>query len=545
MTTLAARHSAFALRAPSGAFVALARRALRDARTRTIACIYIFALVSYIQPVAYRHTYPTLAERITFARSFAHNKAVVLFYGKAYDLLTVGGYSAWRVGGVLSIFAAVFGLLAAVRVLRTEEEAGRAEVVLAAPVGRGTACRASMTAIGVGAVGLWAASFVGLLVGGLPAGGSAYLALAIASVVPAFVGIGALASQVAPTRRMALELGGALVGFCFLLRVIADTSSSLGWLRWMTPLGWAEALRPFTGPQPLVLLLPLATSAALLLAAARIAARRDIGTGLLAVHDSARTRPWLLSSPTAQALRAELGGLIVWLSSIGALALVIGIISKSISSAGISKQLDRELARLGAGSVLRPAGYIGFSFSFYILAISLFAVSQVAALWHEESQERLETLLSLPVSRARWLGGRLLLAGATALAISLAAAVFTWLGASSQGVSLSLTKMLEAGVNCLPVALLFLGVAALAYAVLPRASVGIGYGLVTAAYLWQLFGSLLGAPGWLVDATPFAHVGLVPAQPLRAGAAVVMLAIGVLAAVVAVHLFERRDLVGA
>ena len=75
--------------------------------------------------------------RLAFAHSFADNKAVVLFYGKPYDLLTVGGYSAWRVGGTLAIFAAVFGLLAAVRALRTEEDAGRIELVLAGRRRRG------------------------------------------------------------------------------------------------------------------------------------------------------------------------------------------------------------------------------------------------------------------------------------------------------------------------------------------------------------------------------------------------------------------------
>ena len=65
---------------------------------------------------------------------------------------------------------------------------------------------------------------------------------------------------------------------------------------------------------------------------------------------------------------------------------------------------------------------------------------------------------------------------------------------------------------------------------MPRASAGIAYGLVTVAFLWQLFGSVLGAPKWLVDLTPFAHVGLVPAQPFRATAAAVMLALAALAA---------------
>jgi ABC-2 type transport system permease protein len=105
--------------------------------------------------------------------------------------------------------------------------------------------------------------------------------------------------------------------------------------------------------------------------------------------------------------------------------------------------------------------------------------------------------------------------------------------------------MLEAGANCLPVALLFLGIAALAYALAPRASAGIAYGLVTVAFLWQLVGSLLGAPTWLADLTPFAHVGLVPTQPFRAGAAAVMLAIGTVSALAAIGVFRRRDLLGA
>ena len=79
-----------------------------------------------------------------------------------------------------------------------------------------------------------------------------------------------------------------------------------------------------------------------------------------------------------------------------------------------------------------------------------------------------------------------LLASGGAVAISLVAGLFTWAGAASQGVSISLPRMLEAGANCLPVALLFLGIAALAYAIVPRASAGIAYGLVTVAFLWQL-----------------------------------------------------------
>ena len=523
---------------------ALTRRAFRDARVRTIAFGYLFAFYAYIQPVGYRHAYPTLPDRIDFARSFANNDALRLFYGYPYDPLTVGGYTAWRVGGTLAIVAAAFGLLAAVRALRTEEDTGRMELVLASAVGRRTTYVSAMAAIAAGIFILWLAEFAGFSAGGLPAGGSAYLALATASVVPVYVGVGALTSQLAPTRRIALELGGALVGLSLLVRVVADTSGDAGWLRWVTPLGWAEELRPFTGPQPLVLLLPIAASLLLLAAAARIAARRDVGTGVLPARDTSAPRLRLLSTPTAQALRSERGSLIVWSSSVAVFAFVLGMVSTSISSAGISKSVRQEIAKLGSGSILTPTGYLAFAFIFFIVAVSLFACGQVGAARHEEADEQLETLLALPVSRRAWLGGRLLLATCATATISVTAGLFAWAGAASQGVGISLPRMLEAGANCLPVALLFLGIAALAYAVVPRASAGIAYGLVTVAFLWQLSGSLLGAPKWLVDLTPFAHVGLVPAQQFRATAAVVMLALAGLAWLAALWAFRRRDLTG-
>jgi len=126
---------------------ALAGRAFADARTRTLAFACMFGLYAYVQPAGFRHAYPTLAERIDFARSFAGNDALRLFYGYPYDPLTVSGYSAWRVGGTLAIAAAVFGVLAAVRALRTEEDAGRTEVILAASIRRRTLYLSAMCAI--------------------------------------------------------------------------------------------------------------------------------------------------------------------------------------------------------------------------------------------------------------------------------------------------------------------------------------------------------------------------------------------------------------
>jgi ABC-2 type transport system permease protein len=527
---------------PAGALIG---RSFRDARVVTITFTYLFAVFSFVQPVGYRRVYTTQASREAFAHSFGTNPGLRLLYGEPHNVAAVAGYTAWRVGGVLAIAAAIFGVLAAVRALRGEEDAGRTELVLAGIVNRRTVYLSVMAAIGPAALILWAAEFAGFAVGGLPVGGSAYLALTTASVIPVFAGIGAVASQIAPSRRIAAEISGGAVGLFFLLRVIADTVAGAGWLRWATPLGWAEEMRPFAGARPAVLLLPVVASVLLLGIAARLGATRDVGSGLIREPTAASPRVWLLSSPTAQALRSQRDSLIAWAGGFAVFSFILGVVASSVSSSGIPASADRQIAKLGVGSVLTPTGYLAFVFFFYVLGISMFACAQVGTARREEADQQLETLLALPVGRTGWLTGRLLLAACAATLISLLSGLLTWAGARAGGTSVPVGQMLEAGANCLPTALLFLGIAALAYAAAPRASTAISYGVLVLLFLWQVVGALLGAPGWLVGLTPFAHIGLVPTEPFRATAAVVMIGIGLAASVAALAVFRRRDLIAA
>jgi len=523
---------------------AIARRTLADARVRDWSYALLFALLTFSTVSAYRSDYPTLKDRLGFAHAFAGNTSVRLFYGEPFDLLSVGGFAAWRAGGFLSILAGTWGILAAVKALRGEEDTGRFELVVAAPLTRRRAYLSVLAACAAGAALIWLAMLLALIAGRLPAGQSAYLALATLSPAPVFLGVGALASQLAPTRRVALELSCALLLGALVLRVVADTTS-LHWLRWLTPLGWSENLRAFTGARPAVLVLPAAASLISLAAAGRIWLGRDVGRGLLPSRDSAPPRRRGLSSVTALALREERGSFAGWLLGSGFFALIIGLISKSVSSAGISAALQRQLQRLGAVSILKPSGYIGLCFLFFLLAISLFSCSQVAAARHEESQQRLETVLALPLSRRRWLGGRMALALAGILVLSLTVGVLAFAGASGANAHVAFASMLEASINCVPVAALFLAIAALAFALLPRASSAIAYGLVAVSFVWQLISAELQAPPWLRELSPFEHVGLVPAQQARIGAAAVMLALAAVLALAALWRFGQRDLTGA
>ena len=102
----------------------------------------------------------------------------------------------------------------------------------------------------------------------------------------------------------------------------------------------------------------------------------------------------------------------------------------------------------------------------------------------------------------------------------------------------------RARIACLP-RLLFLALAALAFAAIPRATTVIAYGAVVVAFIWNLIGELLGAPGWTLGLSPFQHVGLVPIHAFRLPAAAAMLALAAPTIIASIAVFERRDLAGA
>jgi ABC-2 type transport system permease protein len=519
--------------------------AMAGDRRKTIGFAALFAVMAYIQPVAYRDAYSTLAERLAFARSFAGNKALLVFYGEPHDLLTVGGYSAWRVGGTLALVAAFWALLAATGKLRGDEESGRTELVLSAPLGRRTVYLAAIGAIGAEGLLLGAALWLGLVAGGLPAGPSAVLALAVMSVVPVFAGVGAVFSQLTNTRRAALELSSGAFAVAFAIRVAADTVGGAGWLRYATPLGWAELARPFAGPHPLALLPGAVVGGVLLVLAAAILCQRDVGAGLLGGRQSREPRRAMLGSVAQFTARSEGGSLAIWLAGTAVFALIVGLVAPSVSSANIPAGLSHEAAKLGGGAIDTPSGYVSFTFLFFVLAVCLFASSQISSARTEEATGRLETVLALPLRRRRWLWSRLGVGLLAAVAISLLAALLTWAGAAVAGSTIAFPRMLLAAVNCVTLAVLFLGIGALLYALAPRAGAALTYALVLAAYLWQLFGVLLGAPGWLTGVTPFAHIGLVPQAAFRPMPALVMALVGVAGAIAAAPAIEHRDLISS
>ena len=362
--------------------------------------------------------------------------------------------------------------------------------------------------------------------------------------------VGALVSQLAPTRRLALELGCARAWrLFFLLRVLADTvdGARLAALAHAAGLGRGAA--------------PVHRRAAAGARSCRSSARpADLGRGAASPRAATsapascrrvtapRLAYALLSSPTAHALR-EAGAAACSPGPAAARSsrYILGIVSKSVSPADISQTCStRSRSSAPARSSRRPATWRSCSLLSSLASASSPAPRSGGAR-HEEADGRLETLLALPVGR-RALARRAARARASALlGRDRRSRPASRLGGRGLGGRrhLAVAGCSRRRANCLPVALLFLGLAALAYArrCRGRASAS-ATALVAVSFLWQLVGSLLGAPDWLLDATPFAHVALVPQQPFDPVSATALAAVGIAAGLLALVAFRRRDLAG-
>ena len=126
---------------------------------------------------------------------------------------------------------------------------------------------------------------------GISPGQSLLFAAALVAGAAEFVAIGALASELMPTRARAASLAAAVFGVAFMLRALGDSAASSHWLVYLSPLGWVEQLRPLSDAQPLWLA-PIAGLIALCAAATLYLAERDLGASVLAGGSSGRLALW-------------------------------------------------------------------------------------------------------------------------------------------------------------------------------------------------------------------------------------------------------------
>jgi ABC-2 type transport system permease protein len=495
---------------------------------------------------SFNRTYPegVSAERFSM---FADNPAARMLQGVPHGLDTAGGFAAWDGGWVLELVIGVWAVLVVTGLLRGEEDAERADLLL---VGTARARQLTVLMLLVVVACLMvtgAAVFAALLGTGSGPAGSLFFGVGLAGFAATFAGVAAVTSQILDVRRRAAGVAAGVMAVSFLLRMVANSADGRAWLGWLTPFGWMDHLAPFGDPQRPALLVLVGAPVLLLVAAAQIRDRRDTGGALLATNDSRRPRLRQLGGPAAFAWRINAPVLAAWVVGLGAYAFVLGALLTTMTDfVAQDANYQRTLADLGLGVALTVDGFVGVMSVTLGLGFALYAAWRIGAVRNEEESGRADNLLTRPVTRSRWLLGHACLTVLGALVLTVLTGLALYAGAAVSGSDqLTVMNALRAVLNTTSVVILITGLALLAFGVLPRLTVVFPATVTVGGYVLTLLGPSLSWPSWIMDLSPFSHLAYVPAQPFAATSATVMALIGCTAGVCGLAAFHRRDVVGA
>ncbi len=523
----------------------LARLAMRRDRVMLAGWMYVLIAISASAAYGVKLVYKTEASRAAVAASVRSDPALAFLYGQLHGT-SVGALAAWRYLAYAALFAALMSIFLVVRHTRADEETGRLELIGSTVVGRHAPLVVALLVASVANLIAVVLAVALLAAGGLPAAGALAFGLAEAGCGMVFAGVAAIAAQISGTARGARGVAITVLGVSFLLRGIGDSGGShgLSWLTWLSPIGWAELVRPFAGDRWWVLALPAAATVAAVAIAFWLTGRRDQGAGLIQPRPGPATAGRLLTGPAGLAWRLQRGTIAGWAGGFVAGGLAIGVVANGIGKLlGSGAALHQALSKIGGQAGLTST-YLAACMSLLGLAAAAYAVSAVLRMRSEETEQRVEPLLAGPVSRLRWGSSQLLIALAGTIVVLLAGGVGVGLGygAATSDLGTQLARMLGAALAQVPAALAVGAVGAALVGFLPRAAVAGGWTALAICGFIGVFGPALNLSQSVLDISPFTHVPKLPGGSFSAVPLLWLSAFAVVLAAAGLAGLRRRDI---
>jgi ABC-2 type transport system permease protein len=501
----------------------------------------------------------TATERAAFGRSMTQ-------LGTQFSILlpppvrpdTVGGYVQFRAFGSLAFLFAIWALVSASGAARGDEERGLVEVMLASGLSRIRMLASRIAAFACACLLVALATSLGMEIGAVGGGEPVPLQAALdASIVLTALGLScyALTLMIAQltNARNAIAVAGTVLLTLFLVNSL---SRSFDWLltwRWLSPFRYYELSRPlapggnFDIGATLVLLATTIVAASL---AALAFERRDLGSPLLRLparprpvtYDASPSPVWRI--PIVRGLYDQRIGIIVWAAGVAALGAVFVVLTKTLVQPLLAIPVLRHyFDTFVHGDVY--SSFLGFLwFNVAQLLMAGFAIAQVARWSSEDTDGRLELILSNPISRVNVVLERAIMLTVGAFFVVAVSGVAVGLEARGQSINIDSTHLVEAVLLLVPFTLVFAAVGAVIAARIPRATVGLLGGFAFASYLIIELGPLFKWPAWALDLSAFKLYG----EPLTNGidhtGLVIMSLIVIVGFAASIVLISRRD-VGA
>ncbi len=491
------------------------------------------------QSVGSQSLYNTPEKLARLRDTLGANAALVAMSGPKELLDTIGGEVVFEIFAYSAVVVALMNMFLIGRHTRSDEDAGRAELIRSARVGRHAPLAAALGLAGLANLAVAVLVFAGLAGTGLPVAGSLIVAASVAGVGLTFAALTAVAVQVFESPRALYGAVGAAMGAAFMLRAAGDAGD--GTLSWLSPFGWGQRTFPYVENRLWPLALPVVATVALVAIAVTLQDRRDLGAGLLPTRPGRPTASRTLSSPLGLAWRLQRGALIGW--AIG--LLVLGAAYGSFANAIEQYIADNpEVANFfpgGAADIVNA--YLAFTTLFCALITTAYGVSSALRARGEETSGRAEPVLATKTSRSSWLGSHLIVAMAGSAVVLVAAGLGQGLS-YAQAISdpSQIPRMAGVALVYVPAVWLIIGLAVLGFGWLPRAAAAIAWTALGVCFFIALFADLVDLPAWLQNASPFAQTPEAPLQTVTATPLVGIVA--VVAALLASGFvgFRRRDI---
>lgn len=466
---------------------------------------------------------------------------------------SVGSAIHFQSFAFLAVTIGLMNVFLATRHGRADEEKGRRELVLAAPVSRLAPTGATLL-LGV----IANAIFVVLAIGGYAStgvelSGATLSATALGLIGLAFLGLTMLAGEISQTARTANSIGVILVLGAYALRAFGDALGTPdvakltlepNWLSGLSPIGWGQQTLAFTEDRawPIAAIAGLAVAA--IVAAVLVHARRELGASLVAERNGRATAVPSLRSPFALAWRLQAPALAAWAGGTALFGLVLASLITAVRDNNLDnpqiQAILESLAHAGTTQADITAAFLGAIMAIVGAVAAAAGVQAVLRMREEESEGPLESVLATPRSRTGWLLASTLVAALTVVVVLVAAGLAGALGFVALDDPDGAWSTLGAALVQAPAALAFTGITVLLFGLLPRVATALGWGVFGILTGVGLFGGLLGLPDGLERISPLANVPALPVEDwvpttLVGATAVVATVLGALA-------FRRRDL---
>jgi len=495
-------------------------KTIRDSRLSFIIAAGMFGGLSLVLSAAIGTVFPTVESRHEVDKLVASMPAsMVNLFGNATlmgaKLGTLGGYLTWKYGSVFAVGTALWSILALSGTLAGEAARGSLDFVAASPFGKR---RISLEKLAAHLTVLWLAMAIMAVL--LTVASNAFGDASLGDRIPLISAVGfalwvgfiamcfgGLALALAPLLGRAGSAGVA--GIAMVILWIASGLDVGGPLVTISPFHWTAGHVPLVGIYDWAgLFAVFAVGIVLMAIGVELFTRRDLGVTAGLSLPGLPKQVLGVHGPISRAFGDQLPRALAWGIGMGLMGALLASLVGSFAD-----QVSGETTLIKTFNAVFPgldfttaSGWLQLYVSLFYIAAGFAAATFVSKWTSDETDGRLEEVLSAPLSRARWVisGGVAAILSVVAMTVIVALAIGA--GSLAGGATAGDALLGSASLGIYAIAIVGIG---FAVGGVWRTSVAaeVAALVVIATYLVDLLAPALKLPDWFHQFALTAHFG--------------------------------------